>query len=135
MRKLVPRLYIFDLDSTLWDGIKLYEDALDILKKLRKDGHYVYLASFNRNAPEYLEALNIKKYFHGGAFGYIPMMTKSQMVNECIDHVRKHYDGTLENIEFYDDLLSNITDVQDKLEGKVKAVYVENGITWDHIDD
>ena len=130
----LPKLYIFDLDDTLWDGKQLYPDVKNILHILRKNNNFIYLASFNKKAPKYLQLLGIQQYFHGGAYGYIPFVTKYDMVKECIDHMQRNYNGMLSSIEFYDDLYNNILNVSSKSNGNIRTVHIKNGLHWSHIN-
>lgn len=130
----LPKLYIFDLDQTLWNGKQLYPDVKNILEILRRTGNFIYLASFNRRANDYLEYLKIKKYFHGGVFGYTPTVTKYDMVMECMIHLRGQYNGSLRGIEFYDDRMENVSCVHRTTSGLIRSVYIEDGLKWEHLN-
>ena len=126
-KKTIPRkLYIMDLDQTLWSGRELYPDTKDILQTLRKNGHLIYLASFNDKVPSILKQLGIYHLFHGGAF--TAGASKYGMILEIIQH-----SGQKNNIEFYDDLPSNIEEVNVRSRGAVRTVLVRDGIKWDLI--
>lgn len=125
----MPRLSIFDLDATLWDGEQLFKDVLPILEYLRKRGDYIYIATFNNNGPGILNRLGILNYFRGGAYG--KNHTKFEMIQQIIKNMHMRYGLSATNIVFYDDLKKNINEVSTKSNGYVNAIYTPNGLTWD----
>lgn len=125
----MPKLYIFDLDATLWDGKKLYPDVDKILKKLKEEGHYIYIASYNLYAPKILKKLKIVKYFDGGPHGI--GATKYGMIKE-IKEVLNNKKRCYDSIEFYDDLHDNIYEVSTK-DSTIRAVHIVDGLQWKHI--
>lgn len=127
MIRRTRKLYIFDLDSTLWDGRDLYPDVLSILTNIRKNGHYVYIASFNPYAPQILRRLRIAHLFHGGAYG--TSATKYAMIRQIMDHSAQE-----NNVEFYDDLLLNIIEVNARRGNQdIRAVHIINGLKWSDV--
>jgi predicted phosphatase len=129
-----PKLYIFDLDETLWDGRQLYPGVSEILHTLQRQGHLVYIASFNNDVPGVLEYLNITKLFHGGSYGN--NRSKYTMVKEIMIRVINRFKFLPTNVEFYDDLMSNICDVHSNSRGFVKSIYVQypHGLKENHIN-
>lgn len=125
----MSKLYVFDLDATLWDGKKLYPDVDKILKKLKDDGHYVYIASYNICAPKILKKLKIAKYFDGGSYGI--GTTKYGMIKEIIKFM-KDKKQNYNSIEFYDDLHDNIHEVSTK-DDSIRAVHIIDGLQWKHL--
>ena len=121
------KIYVFDLDETLWDREKLYPDVYDIIRKLRSDGHKIFIASYNMEAPRVLEYFGIHKFFHGGA--YQRGRSKFDMICEIMK-----YTGQINNIEFFDDRPENIEEVSKKSNGLVKAVLVNGGLQWKNIE-
>ena len=126
------KLYIFDLDETLWDGETLYDDAKDILKTIRAQGHFIYIATFNTRGPDVLRQLGILEYFHGGSFGR--GVSKYQMVMECLDHVQTYHGYNPLEVEFYDDQMDNIADVHKRTGARVRSVFIRNGLRWRHLN-
>lgn len=130
------KLYVFDLDETLIDNKKgkLYADVPEILNHLRSNGHLIYLASFNSKAPDVLKKQKIDYLFHGGAFGF--GNTKYGMIKEIKKILERKltpsYLDTID-IEFFDDLYSNIEEVHIKSNGKIRAVHIKDGLKWNHI--
>jgi len=125
---LSKKIYVFDLDSTLWDGKNAYPDVESILKKLRRDNNYIFLASFNPNAVKILNRLKLSRYFHGGVHGL--GASKYNMIQEILKYLGKKADGL--PIEFYDDLYLNILEVS--IRGKnIKAIHIKNGLSWNDL--
>lgn len=104
-------IYVFDLDDTLWDGVRLLPWVENFLKYCSRHG-YVYLASFNPVAPWILELLGIKSLFRGGSYGAFGR-TKWQMIKEICRHHTATI-GPIQSIYFYDDLESNVRDVTEQ---------------------
>jgi predicted phosphatase len=126
------RLYVFDLDETLWDGSKLYDEVAEMLQGLREAGHFVYIATFNTRGPEVLARLGIAKWFHGGAFGRDA--SKLTMVQQCMHHVRTVHGYTPLHVEFFDDQMTNISGVHRGTGGRVRAVHIVAGLKRRHLD-
>ncbi len=126
-----PTMYVFDLDSTLWDGLQAYPDSKSILENLRTTGHYVYLASFNPFAPKILDMLDLQKFFHGGVYG--TGQTKAQMIRGIL-HTHTT-NGLLipRRVFFFDDHPDNILEVNNQPTQYVRAIHTPNGITWQHV--
>lgn len=125
------KLYIFDLDETLWDGYQLYPNVLDILQELHIQGHLMYIASFNLDVPSVLKRLNITNLFHGGAYGQD--RSKYKMIREIVSKVLENHRPVA--VEFYDDLMSNVVDVHQKSNGNVRSVHVGNtGLNRTHLN-
>jgi hypothetical protein len=129
-----PKLYIFDLDETLWDGKKLYPGVSEILHTLHHQGHLLYIASFNNDVPGVLMYLNITKLFHGGSYGN--NRSKYTMVKEIMLLVINRFKFLPINVEFYDDLMSNVCDVHSNSRGFVRSIHVQypHGLKVDHIE-
>ena len=129
------KIYVMDLDECLIDNTKgkLYPDVKNILTKLRSGGHLIFLASFNKRAPEVLKKQKIDHLFHGGAYGF--NNSKHRMIEQIVQHLRNNK-GLFDigKIEFYDDKLDNISEVTIKSRGKIKAIHVPNGLSWEHIE-
>ena len=139
------KLFVFDLDATLWDGQSLYPDVIGILSTIRKYGGYIYVASFNNQAPRILSQLGILQFFHGGTCE--AYNSKYRMIRQIIDFHNGFYlnytgekkfdtiDGSL-SVYFYDDLHSNILDVyygNKNNSDNIKAVHIINGLKWNDI--
>jgi len=128
------KLYIFDLDETLWNGRALYPGVLEILRSLVLKGHLIYIASFNMDVPGALKYLGITHLFHGGAYGRD--RSKYDMIKEIFYYVISKYKYVPIKVEFYDDQMSNVIDVHKKSNGWVRAVYIEqpHGLKQSHLD-
>ena len=127
------KLYVFDLDSTLHERGVLFPDVKDILYTLKKQGHRLYIASFNKRAPDLLKQLEIWSLFNGGSFGI--GTSKFGMIKEIIR--RESALGNLQqitNIEFYDDKLPNVLEVLLKGNRQIRSVHVTNGLTWENVN-
>lgn len=122
------KLYIFDLDKTLWDHIDVYPNTHKILRELRKRGHLVYLASFNPNAIKILKELEIVHYFHGGVYGDISQFQSKYAMIEQIRKILK-FEG---KVEFYDDMMDNLLIVK-KNDPSIKTIFIEEGIKWSDV--
>jgi len=127
----MQKIYIFDLDDTLWNGLRLYPDVKRILSSLRKANCYIYIASFNLFADKILTLLDIHKYFHGGSYGR--NVSKLGMINQI-----KNYHNSVYNIQnnqveiyFFDDLPSNIVEV--RRDKSIIPVHILYGLTARHI--
>ena len=58
------KLFVFDLDDTLWNGERLYPDVLRILRSLKKHPNIqVAMLSYNWGANEICNRLGIIDYF------------------------------------------------------------------------
>lgn len=122
------RIAVFDLDDTLWNGIKLFTDSKQILTALKAHGIKLYLASFHTDAKNCCRLLNIDHYFTDILYGI--EKTKSDMIKYIIN---KNPNVSEKEIAFFDDNIDNIINV--RLNTNIKTVYVSNGIKWDHILD
>ncbi len=127
------RLFVFDLDSTLWDGRRLYPDVIEILQHLRNRGHLIYLSSFNVFAPQILQYLKIKHYFHGGVYGL--NTTKTQHILEIKQKIKNKVRCDIRfQIDFFDDKLENVQDVAKQSNNAVRAVQAIDGMNWRLLD-
>lgn len=125
------KLYVFDLDDTLWDGRHLYPDVPHILNILRSQGHRVYVASFHSAANHVLKDKKIDHYFHGGMYGR--GISKYNMIKQILEHSVTSTGQFPSAIEFYDDNTFNIKDVTNRTKRTVKAIHTPSGLTWEHI--
>lgn len=122
------RIAVFDLDDTLWNGVKLFTDSKQILTALKAHGVKLYLASFHTDAKNCCRLLDIEHFFTDILYGI--KKTKSEMIKYIINK----NPNVLENeIAFFDDNMDNIRNVQ--MNTGVKTVYVSDGIKWEHIID
>jgi len=121
------KIAIFDLDETLWDGIQLYKDSLDILQSLFDKNITLYLASYHLEAPDVCNKLGIygffKKIYYGRPKSKYEMFIKIKEENPQIDE---------SEMVFFDDNMSNIQDIQNNT--CVKTIHVINGIKWLDVD-
>ncbi len=125
------KIYIFDLDDTLHHNYQLYPNIKSILTALRRNGHKIFIASFNTGAPNVLKQLGINHLFHGGSYGR--GKTKFNMIEEIKQYLAYKGDTNYYAIEFFDDLISNITEVKLKGKNQIRAVHTPNGLRFDHI--
>jgi len=63
------KIYVFDLDNTLWNGKQLYPDVRAILTHLHENGAILYIASHNKRADKRCEQLGISHFFKCIVFG------------------------------------------------------------------
>jgi FMN phosphatase YigB (HAD superfamily) len=57
------KLFVFDLDDTLWNGEKLYPQVVKILNALKRRRIKIAMISYNFMANEICEKLNIEYFF------------------------------------------------------------------------
>jgi magnesium-dependent phosphatase-1 len=134
------KLFVFDLDETLWtvseglctlvrppfrleapdrlvgkDGlwVELFPGARDLLKLLQKKKVYVSLASRNDAAPtlELLEALGVREYLQ---FPQLCWKPKEESIKKIIKEIQKRDKVTIkpEEVLFVDDWTENVTPVR-----------------------
>lgn len=116
-------ILIFDLDWTLWDGDKLYEDVIPILNLCQSKNMHMYIASHNSKADKYCKNLGIDKYFTNIFFNKNP---KSKMI-ECIIRSHGHTDMC-----FFDDNFDNLIDVFNICD-HITTVHTPQGLQWKNI--
>jgi len=121
------KLAIFDLDLTLWNGHTLYENTVDILKKLKENNIDLYIASYHLQAKRCCDVLGIADYFSGIHFGRD--RNKAAIVEDILSNYTNYH---LSQIAFFDDNFNNILDVKNK--HKIKTVHVVGGITWSDLN-
>lgn len=120
------KIAIFDLDDTLWDGEKLFNDVKYILDTLKNNGVKLFIASYNLEAPLCCSCLTILDYFD--EIIYDRRLKKSEMVKKILD---KFTDINESEVVFFDDNIHNIHDV--KVNTAVSACHVTGGITWNNV--
>ena len=143
----MTKLFVFDLDFTLWDAgglwcdcttppyffkngklfdtnyhhLKLYPDTIEILEELSNEGHILAVASRTSRpewAKELMHLFNIDRFFK---YKEIYPTTK-------IKHLKKISEDSghpLDHLILFDDEYRNIEDARSI---GVQAVYVRNGI-------
>lgn len=122
------KIVIFDLDDTLWDGKKLYDDTLLILVTLKKRGIKMYIASFNTDAAHCCKQLGINSYFEDILYGR--NKTKLDMIKYIS---QKNPTVSQKEMIFFDDNFHNVREV--RINSDVHAVIVGiNGISWKYIE-
>ncbi|WP_167608294.1 magnesium-dependent phosphatase-1 [Maribellus sediminis] len=144
MRK---KVFVFDLDFTLWDAggtwcdatnppyswqgdrltdrsnrwIRLYPEVEDILKQLQDKGKYIVAASRTYRpdwAQDLLDLFDIDRFFHLKEI-YPADKTKH------FRNIQRHFDLPYSEMVFFDDEYRNIADVKNL---GVEAVFVDSGI-------
>lgn len=150
---IIPmKLFVFDLDFTLWNAgdtwcdatappykwnngklldqygrwVRLYEDVHGILQYLKNDNRLIAAAS-RTGAPvwanELLHLLDVDQYFN---VKEIYPGNKFVHLRTIMDKCKVHRD----EIVFFDDEYRNIRDINSM---GITSIFVENGITWKHI--
>lgn len=122
------RVFIFDLDRTLWDdNYQLYPDTMYILKKLRDLKIDMYVASLNTEGDKILNVHNLSQYFKGISSGrFIEPISKrgewmsSKLYN--IQYLITKYDLDKNNMVIFDDDERNIIDFAQQ---HIHAIYVD----------
>jgi len=147
------KIFVFDLDFTLWDAgggwcdttlppykwedgklldssgdwIRLYDDVIHILEKLKTENKLVVAAS-RTNRPDWaqdlLHLLDIDKYFD----------LKEIYPSSKIQHftkIQRYFKVPYSEMVFFDDEYRNIEEVGQL---GVKSVYVENGIQYGMVE-
>ena len=117
------KIAVFDLDRTLWNGTRLYEDSLKILKALTEAGVITYIASFHQKAEQACNNLEISKYLTGIEYGRT--RNKAQMISDILS---KHSGIDQTDVCFFDDQIKNIALVKTQM--GIKGVHVRGGIKW-----
>ena len=121
------KIAIFDLDQTLWDEEELYENTISILRTFYRYSIKMYIVSFNLLANECCDWLGITYYFDNIYF--TRKKTKLQIIQEILND---NEDVNENEVIFFDDLLSNITEVNDG--SNVRTIHIKNGgIDWTYI--
>lgn len=117
----LPLLIVFDLDETLWDGNRLFDNIGYMLRKLNENNHYVCLATFNKNPIPILNKFNIYNYFR--VIVYNNKKSKLSMIQHCKKMLKlsPNY-KTL----FFDDNPVNIFETDGMY--NCKSFYVPDGI-------
>lgn len=123
------KIAVFDLDFTLHDGINLYRNVLDILRSLKSNGIILYIASFNRNARQICEKLNISEYFTDIYYGR--ERSKSDMLTDIL-FKNRHMEHSKYEVVFFDDDFENILDVRKRINVRTAHIGIK-GISWKHI--
>ena len=146
---LFMKLFVFDLDFTLWDAgggwcdttnppyfwengklldssgdwIRLYDEVIDILDTLKSHDKYIVAASRTYQpgwAKDLLHLFDIEKYFD----------LKEIYPSNKIQHfhkIQKHFNIPYTEMVFFDDEYRNIEEVS---ELGVKAVYIKSGVDF-----
>ena len=118
------RLAVFDLDLTLFDGMKLFEDVHSILSRLKADGVKLYIASFHLEAADCCKFLGIAHYFEDILYGR--NRTKAEMIQDILG---RHSGMRGYNTVFFDDNFENILDV--KIKTGIRTIHIDRfGLTW-----
>ncbi len=120
------KVAIFDLDMTLWDGEKLYDDTVKILQHMKNNNVHMYIASFHSAAPLVIKDLGIINYFKEIHYGMF--CSKACMIERIL---QKHPNVKKNEVIFFDDNLPNIKDVSKK--HGIHTVLIINGIKWDNV--
>lgn len=147
------KLFVFDLDFTLWDAggtwcdatqppyqweneclydragrhIHLYSDVIDILEKLQQRGKWIAAAS-RTSEPSW--ALNLLQLFGiDGFFDQKEIYPGSKL--QHFNAIQKRFDVSFSEMVFFDDEYRNIQEVSQL---GVTSVFVKNGITTDMVD-
>jgi hypothetical protein len=123
---MVYKIFIFDLDLTLWDGRCLYPDVYGILTFLKSINKMLYVVSYHSHAKMCCEYLQIQDFFNN--ILYDRNVEKNVMVKNIL---REHQNIKEEEIVFYDDQLINILDVYKN--NKILSILIEEGLKWEHI--
>jgi predicted phosphatase len=123
------KVAIFDLDDTLWNGARLFEDTKLILSTLKSSGVKLYIASFHLNAIECCRQLQIDHYFEDILYGRdrtkLDMIRYVMRVNPSIKQ---------QEMVYFDDDLSNLKHI--RLNTLVHAIHIgETGIRWEDISN
>jgi len=145
MRK---KVFVFDLDFTLWDAggtwcdatnppyswnngrlfdqsgrcIRLYPEVEHILEQLQKNGKYIVAASRTYEpdwANDLLNMFDIDHFFH---LKEVYPADKKKHFNE----IQEHFGLPYSDMVFFDDEYRNVYSVR---ELGVQTVFVENGVT------
>ncbi|HAZ04279.1 MAG: magnesium-dependent phosphatase-1 [Bacteroidetes bacterium GWF2_42_66] len=144
-------VFVFDLDFTIWNAgdtfcsetsppyfwndeqlfdqqgrwIRLYPDSVGILKRLKKAGKILAVAS-RTNEPEWakqlLQLFDIEKYFD-----IMEIYPGSKVTH--LKNIQEKVGCPFDQIVFFDDEERNIQEVS--LTG-VKCVYVKNGLSFNY---
>jgi FMN phosphatase YigB (HAD superfamily) len=121
------KIAIFDLDQTLWNEEELYENTINILRTFYRYSIKMYIVSFNLLANECCEWLGITYYFD--KIYFTREKTKLQIIQEILN---ENEDVNENEVIFFDDLLNNITEVNDG--SNVQTIHIKNGgIDWTYI--
>ncbi len=121
------KVAIFDLDLTLWDSKKLFDDVREILECLSKANIKMYIASFHTQALECCKQLNIDHFFEDIHYGQT--QTKAEMIQKII---KNHPYIPKSEFVFFDDNLCNIFDV--KRNTGIRTILVnQKGLNWSYI--
>lgn len=130
-RKIISnfKIAIFDLDGTLWDCKKIFDDVIEILQSLKNNGIKIYIASYNLEADICCDKLSIKAYTDGIFFGQC--ISKIGMVKIIME---KNKGIKSEDIIYFDDDANNITNVN-KFTGVNAQLINRNGLSWECISN
>ncbi len=121
------KIAVFDLDDTLWNGKKLFNDVKYILTTLKTYGIKLYIASYNLNAPDCCKYLSIYHYFDGILYGR--NSNKLDMINMIRED---NADIEENNIIFFDDNIDNI-DIVKNNSNIMTCLVDSNGLRWNNI--
>jgi len=146
------KLFVFDLDFTLWDAggtwcdatnppyyhdngklldqsgnwIRLYPDVIQILKLLKNNNKYIAAASRTFEpawAQDLLHLLDIDKYFD---LKEIYPASKIQHFKR----IKNHFNIPYSEMVFFDDEYRNIEEVRSL---GVESIFVKNGVNYDGV--
>lgn len=121
------KIAIFDLDDTLWNGKKLFDDTKLILSTLKNSGVKMYIASYHMDAIVCCKHLGIESYFEDILYGR--NKTKLDMINYIIS---KNPSVEQAEMVFFDDNKINIKDI--KANTNVHVIHIgDTGIKWETV--
>lgn len=124
----VPKLIIFDLDSTLMsDYGELYDNVEKMLREIREKKIKIALASYNVNGENRLKRSGIRQYFD--------MIICESWNQEDIDYkdkmlqqVLKSMDMEASDVIFFDDNIKNIKTAEKLGVNAIHVVEADNSI-------
>mmetsp|Transcript_34762 Transcript_34762/g.79303 ORF Transcript_34762/g.79303 Transcript_34762/m.79303 type:complete len:352 (-) Transcript_34762:49-1104(-) len=123
------RILIFDFDDTLAVDGRVSEKVKAKVLKLKEQGHFLAVASFNRSVLELLRLSRMDSPFDVIIGGWSDRVTKGDIVLNVLSCF-KYQASTPQSVTVFDDKEINIVDVnlemQDLLWTDVEAVLVES---------
>jgi HAD superfamily phosphatase (TIGR01681 family) len=121
------KVAIFDLDDTLWNGKKLFDDTKLILSTLRSSGVKMYIASYHTDAATCCKQLGISSYFEDILYGR--NKTKLDMITYII---KKNPSVNPKEMVFFDDNSENVNEI--RMNTDVHVIHIgSTGIGWECI--